>query len=274
MWKGWWLAVGERLVRTWVWSYAVLVLMCPRVLAVGSVRYENVEEQTLGLRGALAATLFTIAAKEDYPALVVEAGESRLFGIAGLKRTAVRAGARAGAWGCYASAVFLTSGVGGERVVSIEPFYRAGNTLSVSLGATLSTAELSGYEGASLVSGAIRMFARLSGHVTVGYGIDDFRLAGIQVPGAETSIYVVVSAGPRFTFFSLVRAGRDGSSGVAVAARLRWSGRLRTCVGYEDATSMLKGSLTLRFGRTGIQAGATVHPVLGVSKGLFVSWSR
>ena len=78
-----------------------------------------------------------------------------------------------------------------QRVFGVEPFYIRNEKFAASVRANLYSTAVTGYHGSTFLSGTLRVYARLSRDLTIGYGIDDYRLAGVRLPGADTVIYLI-----------------------------------------------------------------------------------
>jgi hypothetical protein len=94
------------------------------------------------------------------------------------------------------------------------------------------------------------------------------------VSGADASLQVVAFPELPLCGVAKMSVSRRGSVAFGVSSRLRVAHGLLVAVGYEDETGALNGSMALRYRSMGLDVGASVHPVLGVSEALFVSWRR
>lgn len=203
--------------------------------------------------------------------MIAEAGGRFLFDTADLKTTELRLGFRHSAIGVMVSSVILQSPVGGESAVSVEPFVQRGAAgLGIELGRH--ALSLDGLAGSSTLTAGARARVRLAQSVHIGYMIQNVRLAGERLPGADTSLYVLVlrSLGGVIQ----LRINRYGAAALSVASWARFSRFFSIAVGYDDETAMFKGAACVGTGNVSLSLGASLHAFLGVSQSAFVVWRR
>jgi hypothetical protein len=236
--------------------------------AIGHIRYENPVEHAVGLSGIAG-----LSANPQWRdrAYAVEAGQRFLYGIPGLASTDVRLHVMRGASGALLSSTFLSSPVGHEYRVTLEPFLGGGNTL---FGVALSyeSLKLRDFTAVGLGTVGFRSAVRLSKSVRLGYTVDNVRLFGVSHPGADTALYVVVQRG--VSAVAQARLSRDGGVEMSFASWTRIAASLLIAAGYDDGSGLLKGGLALSIRSADVSVGASVHPLLGVSKSVFLTWRR
>jgi hypothetical protein len=238
------------------------------------MRYQNPLEYTLGLGGALAKFIIdSEPARDTPPRMVVEVGERFLHGIPGLEVTHFRIGVNRGNAGGLFSSTFLSSPVGYEYHIALEPFFHAG-ALGLGADVNLYTLSLGAFANTHLATLGAQVGAQLSESMFLGYTIENVRVHGEFLPGADTSLFLIAS--PRATLggAARLRLTRDGTVDASIGSWV-WLGRaLAVAMGYEDASGTMKAAAALSVGAFAISLGASLHPVLGVSKSVFLAWRR
>ncbi len=275
MWKRWCWGVLGVSTRLPAWTGLLLMLVVSRTAAIGDVDYRNPSERVLGLSPVASAFVFgTSRDAHERSVWMVESGERYLFGIAGLKTTYLRVTWDRQSSGLTFSSAFLSSPVGGEKYFTVQPFYRRGGRFVLSGTAGVSIASLDGSRSARLFTAGVGLVAAPSSAVAVGYREEGIRAAGEERPGVDMSLYV---AGWRDLPASAVvglRMDRGGEPGLVVASRLRLGRSLEVALGFDERTGTLGSSLSVGSRSVTVLAGAAHHPVLGVSKALFLRWGR
>ncbi|UCG52413.1 MAG: hypothetical protein JSW58_02350 [Candidatus Latescibacterota bacterium] len=241
--------------------------------AIGTLAYKNPEDAVLGINGSSRVLLFDAPEKRPPGARwIVEAGERRLFDIKGLDYYGVRLGLREQRWGVIVSVARVSAPIGGESLLSVESLFLGNRYISFSVGVNLNWLSLDGMSSEYFVSASARMFARVRSGFVIGYTAEAIRIAGEALAGGDANLYLVVLADSPVCVLSRLGVARDGVVDVGLSTRLRISRHLWAAVGYDDATGILKSSITIPLMSIGVSVGASIHPVLGVSKSLFVSW--
>ncbi|MFQ5511024.1 MAG: hypothetical protein ACE5EO_04180 [Candidatus Krumholzibacteriia bacterium] len=261
--------------RLILWAVLCSSWVADPATAIGDVRYRSPRERVLGMGPAAAAFVYGGAgAAPDEPAWTAEAGERYLFGIAGLKTAFLRWGLDRGAAGLTLSAAFLSSPVGGEKSLAVEPFYRRGDRFVLSGGATMSMTAFDGFRTAYLLTVGVRLVAALSRSVAVGYRIEEFRAAGEQRPGVETELYAVAWRDSPLSAIVRIHLDRSGEPGLVLSSRIGMWRSVEIAIGYDERTASLLSAVDVGRRPLGLRLGAVHHPVLGVSKAIFVRWGR
>ncbi|MEJ2720556.1 MAG: hypothetical protein P8181_05375 [bacterium] len=254
------------LVAGWVTS-------APDAVAIGRQMYRNSEDAALGIYGSTYSLICGLIddGRED-PRWRIEVGEHRLFSLDDLKTDAVSVMIRPGNWGAVISATHLSTPVGSEGVLGVEGVYVENGSFSIAAGARIDRLTLPGFEDTYLAAASVRMFARVSAGLIVGYTADTIRVAGEDHPGTGLGCHVIVCPGSPVCLLSRLELSRGGTPSVGIAASVRPGRWLRVAAGYDGASGGLAGAITCTLGPIGLRAGAEVHPVLGVSKSVFVFW--
>jgi hypothetical protein len=283
VWKGWWWGVrkrqgtdvytGVRLFLAFIFLTAGWAIRAVEAPAIGRLVYQNSEEAALGLQGSSEVLIFGLA--DDRNRLArwrAEAGEHRLFALDNLKIDGVSLSAAWANWGAFVSATYLSTPVGSESLLNVEPFYIGNRFLAFSAGVSFNRMVLPDIPDVHLATVSVKMFARLGDALIVGYTVENIRIAGETYPGADAAFHAIVFAGSPVCLLTRLELARDGAVAAGIAANGRLGSRIRAAAGYDDASGGLAGAVTCSFGPVGVSIGADLHPVLGVSKSIFVFW--
>ncbi len=203
-----------------------------------------------------------------------EAGEWLLYGVDGLRTHAAVVEVGKPSWDVRVSAAVLDSPVG--RETAFETGVCAAFAERIRLGTTVAwtAAGLDGCERAHLVVLSVSALLRLTGRAALVTRVLNIRLAGEPLPGAGASIGLVLSPQSSVSAVARFEVSPAGEASFRVASRIALGKRVLFSLGYDDDTGSLDGSVWIRLGGVGLDAGSSFHPVLGVSQGLFVSWGR
>lgn len=202
----------------------------------------------------------------------VEAGERALFDIPELRVTQVQAGLRHGGSSVLLSTAMLATPLGREFHGAIEAVSGNAGPIGLSVEVGLWGLAIADAAPARLACISAAVSAPVFAKIAVAYLIDNVRIAGEALRGADTSVIVVATPRPYLALVAGARVTRDGEVGAWVASRVQWGRRLEAAFGYDDGTAMLKSSLVVRAG-IDIGVGASTHPVLGLSKSIFLRWT-
>lgn len=255
--------------------FCLLVVSRYAARATGGMVGENAEHDALGIDAPSALLVF------DRPVgsgkgtrFDIETGKRRLFGIEGLTADGVRLSVRGKRWGVTTTTALLSAPVGYEglvRVALLCPFLRP---LRIAPGLRLESVSFGGFQRSYVLSASVRVFARVCDRLLVGSAAEGMRIDGERGGGADVVCRVVAFPESPVCGLARLSVSRHGNVGFGVSSRIRVSGALVVCFGYEDDTGMLKGSVAIRVGGVRVNVGASIHPVLGVSESLFVAWRR
>ena len=144
------------LAMTVLWMVAAV-----RANATGDLRYQSPGERALGVSSVVGGFVF------DRPSAtrarwMAESGQRHLFGVTGLKTSFLRWGVDRGSTGLLLSAAVLSTPVGSEKLVAVDPFYNRPGRLLLSAGAAVSITSVQGYRDVHLVTVGLRLAAAVS----------------------------------------------------------------------------------------------------------------
>ena len=235
------------------------------VCGIGRIRWQSPLERTTGLYGATARALV----EKPGRGISVETGQRFLFDIPGLATSSIRVGIARRSANVSLSSVVLSSPVGNEFSVSLTPVVAYE---SFALGGSLRYDGLNlGPLGASLLTVGVQGLAALNKTVQIGLAIDGVRILGTNYPGADIAVYFIRRG--RVNAVARCELSRRGYVDASIASWARL-GALTVSAGYEGSTAALRGALSVRVRAVGVSAGASAHPILGVTKSIFVRWGR
>lgn len=237
--------------------------------AIGGLAYQNPVEHAVGLRAWPAPIGVGVAAGAGWD---IEVGQRYLFGMSDLAASGARADLTGASWGFVGSIVGLSSPIGGEWALGADVVRHREDAICVSIGVALHTSRLEEGRASHAVTTSLHVSALPSRQFAVGYAAQNVQLAGEPLPGVDTSAYVSFLPKAPLGLVAVVRIARDGGLGVNVATELRVGRRVHAALGYEERSAMLKGAFSFRVAAFEMSVGSSFHPVLGVSKSVFVSW--
>ncbi len=204
----------------------------------------------------------------------LDAGEWTLFEIEGLSVGACAAEVRRGGWGGIFSAGVLSSPMGTESVLGGTVLAAGRGRVGLGAGVSLETVALDGCRKTVRLALSVDAVVRLSPLLTMCSRVGGITLAGSPLPGADARLSVAAFPARSLCGIVGISVSRSGVVVCDVSSRIRLGRSVRAALGYDDGAAQIDGSLTLKVRGLGFEAGASVHPVLGVSKALFVSWRR
>jgi hypothetical protein len=202
----------------------------------------------------------------------VEAGEERLFSLPDLRATQLRVGRTGLQHSTWLSAAVLASPVGSEVHSSVESVHRIASSLMVSVGFSAWSLSMPGYTPASLFTASAGAGLVVTERLHVVYSMDHVRVAGEPLHGADSSVFVILLPPGNVTVVTGLHITRDGEADAWTGAKLGVTSRASGAVGYDHSTSTVKAALSVRVASIQLSAGAASHPVLGLSKSVFVRW--
>ena len=241
--------------------------------AIGGPGYRNPESAALGLDTPSRILLFGDTGRTPQR-WWVEAGQWRLFDIEDLASNGAEFGVRYGRFGVVVSSLFISSPVGMESRYLGSIMWWGPRRIRIAPGIGAEVVTMDGFEKAVLLFATVSAVVELSDMVRLVSTIDHARIAGEPYPGADASASVVLFPRSRVCGLARVAVSRHGAISTGFGTRVRFSRLASAAVGYDESTGVLKGSVTACVRSAGVQAGATVHPVLGISKAVFVFWRR
>lgn len=260
-----------RVDRSWAVLGVLLLWFVPvNGRAFATIDYQDPIERALGLKGMTAILLLRPAAGGDN-GWRIEAGQRFLFGVADLRTTEARAVVRRNAWGATLSTSVLTTSIGSLTGAAIEPFLWNGRVgVGTQIGA--SSLAIDGFEREGLIALSASAVARLRTRLYLGYRIEGICLIGDAEPGADTVLYAVFRGAVGGV--GELRIRRVGDIEWHVASSVQLTRAVEAAIGYDATAEMIHTALSVSWSGVSLSAGASVHPVLGVTKSIFVGWGR
>ena len=143
---------------------------------------------------------------------------------------------------------------------------------SVGVGVGVDVVSLGGFQRAHFVFADISAVIELAGPVRLVSAIERVRLDGEALPGADVAAAVVLFPGAPVCAVAELSVTRYGSLGASVGSRIRFSKRISAVFGYDQNTGTLAAAIDVGVRSIAVDAGAFFHPVLGVSRSVFVRW--
>ena len=253
----------------------VLIVTAADTRAVGLTVYRSPAETALAMDRSVFSLVFETAPNGTHAnSWRVRAGERRLYDDAGLETTVCGAEYRRRDWGLGVTAAMVSSPVGDEAALAGTILAPLSGQVRLAGDVRFQRIAFDEFERAALVCVSLHVLLRISSRVALCPGVEDVRVAGEALPGADASLRAALFAEGPLAAVAAMTVSRRGELQLGVSSRLRLGRRAFLAVGYEDATGTLAGSLSLEYRSLGLDAGASVHPVLGVSEALFVWWRR
>lgn len=231
------------------------------------------EERALGLERPASALLFESDTRAGGGRrLRLDAGDWTLFEAEGLCAAACAVEWRLAKWGGIVSFGLLSSPVGKESSAGAALFTAGDARVRFAAGARLETVALDGCRTEYLLTLSADAVSRVSERVVIGTRVGGIRVAGFPRRGADVSLRVAAFPSGPICGVALITVSRRGEVACGVSSRVRLARSVGAVLGYDEATAAVNGSLSVGVRALVLEAGASVHPVLGVSKALFVSW--
>lgn len=241
--------------------------------AVGNAVTRSPEDRALSMDRSVSSLVFTPETGDtEHLRWRFEAGEWRLFEVDGLAAMSCAAELRWGSWGGAVAASVLSSPVGKEIALGGTLLAADVGRVSLAGGWRFETVALDGCERESLLTFSVDAVVRISAGLVMGSSVGGVHLAGIARPGADAALRIVVFPAGALTGVAGIVVSRSGDVACDVSSRFRVARRIHAVLGYDDGSAAIHGSLSIAVRSLALDAGASVHPVLGVSKSLFVSW--
>jgi hypothetical protein len=206
-----------------------------------------------------------------HPRRRVELGDVELFGIAGLRVSGLRASGRWRSVPVGVSVARLASPVGNETHADIEVGYATVSRWRCSARMGVEMVEISGaLPERSMIVGAL---ARADvGAVTALADVEVVSRA--YASDVNVTLGVVARAGRAVALVATAEfnGARAAALGVAVVSRL--TDALSLLGGYDDGTESVRAAAVVTLAAWHVSSGVFYHPVLGVSHGVTLAWSR
>ena len=287
MWRKWWWGVDEKTIRAPISDHLrfdrhrflilAFVIVAPGVDARAStaVATQGPEAKAVSMgRGTFSLAFEAIGDESRTARWRCDAGEWTLFDVEGLAVGACAAEVRSGGWGGVLSLGILSSPVGNESVLEGSVIAAGRRRVGLAGGARLETIALDGCRKAAQLSLSIDAVCRFSPVVAMITRVEGIRVGGAPRPGADARVCVVAFPAGSLCGIVGISVSRSGDVVCDASSRVRVGRRVRAAVGYDDASAAINGSFSVKVRALVFEFGASVHPVLGVSKALFVSWTK
>ena len=285
-WRKWWWVVGgckiefgpgrvNRYVRLIRW---LVFGMCIGSAGLGGRNARAIAPHYFETadRRALGSGLINPAAsgRETAPALVFELGEIRLFGIEGLRADGFRFGLNRDRIGFFVSGSNVASPLGSERTGGLGGYVRTPGKVQAGWRVGGVLVEVPPYSRTGLVTLSGSVVSELSSSLVTGFEVDDVRLAGEPFPGADITVWTSIQPFRAAALILTVRLSRWGGTELGFAGSFYLGRACCGSVGYDNATKQIKTALSLSGRTVGCGLGAMFHPLLGVSKEIFLRWQH
>jgi hypothetical protein len=236
-------------------------------------RFENATERVLGTIGPVAAGQWEPAG-DDAQEIIVEAGTIRLFdmadfGVDGIRMSLARSRFAVSLYGTTSS-----SPVGSEHAAGISMHIKTASRITLGVRLDGALISLDACERPALLSASSFVLTRLSRGLSVGCMAEDLYLSGETLHGVDLSLCAVATFARIATASSMIRIDRWGDTSMGYAASLRMGMFLRGLIGYEGASEQVTTAVALSSSSWTCEVCVLIHPVLGMSKGIFLQWRR
>lgn len=250
----------------------VLILSAPPLRAAWAPRPASLEELVLG-KGVFSPTASFPNPRKNRCAVEIIAGERVLFELSSLREDffSLRLGAKG--WGASIAAAQLESPVGWWKALSIRCGLGSPSGSYLTVAATCYRLAMPNWEGEG---GAHLSVACLSPPVhalRAGARLDGIKLDEEGNHNAESSLFFELRAGALLSLFAFARVRADKRWGLGASVLLS-ADALHLGAGYEEMSGVFRLLASLAVGPVRFSLAGEVHPVLGTSRGLELSWSR
>jgi hypothetical protein len=202
----------------------------------------------------------------------LEASDRDLFDGVGLRQSGVRGAIRRSGWRLELEAAQLAADVGSERRAAVYLGRDSPSWLIVA-GMVYQTVTIGSVTPAvELTAVDLRAGAFVTERVRVRCDVEGFRIAGLDVPGADVATSVTVLAAGGLGVGASLELDRSLGARACVSAALCLAGCVVVVAGYDEDSGALSLAIAAATSSVRGAAGASVHPVLGVSRGASVGW--
>jgi len=287
VWRKWWWGVDEKTIHFRIGDRSGFLCPLIAILAFASavsasragasspVATQGAEARTLAMERSTYSLVFVSGSDAGGSTRwKLDAGEWTLFEIDGLAVRACAAEVLRGGWGAIAAVGVLSCPVGTWSVLEGSVLGAARDDIGLCAGASLETIALDGCRKEARASLFLEAAVRFSPALVVCTRVDGIRIAGDVRAGGDARVCAAAFPGGSLCAVAGLAVSRSGDVRCDASSRLRLGRRVRASLGYEDGTGAINGALSIGVRSLVLDAGATVHPVLGVSKAFFVSWRR
>ncbi|NIM21640.1 MAG: hypothetical protein GTN64_04360 [Candidatus Latescibacteria bacterium] len=236
-------------------------------------RFQNAEERVLGTIGVFARDR-SLPATEPSSRIALEAGEIQLYGIPDLRLDGLRFTFEGARMGLALSGAFLSAPIGVLKSAGVTAFFELPGDILLAGTLDGSVVDVARMEQVSIATVTGYMLAALSRSVSLGWSIENLRVYGHPVPGADMSVCFAAKPARFFSALSSCHLDRWGTVSVGFGASVYLGWLCSGSLGYDDATEQVKAAVSIGGSSLNCDVCVLFHPVLGVSKGVFVKWRR
>jgi hypothetical protein len=203
----------------------------------------------------------------------LEVSELRLFDDAGLDVAGARGVLALGAWRAGLEVASMSTGVGRETHVCVR-FENRTPAWSVAIAVARDAAQIGTADAIQLTSLSMQTGVSIGDYIVAHCDLGGFRVSGIDADGADIETGLTVVAPERVAVTSILIVDRSAGAHARVSAAVRILSPVVAVAGYDDENASL--SLAIAINAVGARAVAlaSVHPVLGISRGVSVRWTR
>jgi hypothetical protein len=242
--------------------------------AAGAIEHPSIEASATGARGILSS--FHPLAGTAPPVLraFFEVSENLLYGIPSLHSPGSRAGVRIANVALTVEAAQLVSDVGYQNRLALVPAFFAGERWSASAGLVYECVNVRGFPPARTYSLTVRSRARLTGSVSVGGEVKGYRLAGEALNGSDATVALLIRPVNAAVIRAVFEFDRTAGLYPTFSTTLLAPASLRLTLGYGATTESLRCALGAELQGVACVAGVDWHPVLGLRRGITLSWRR
>jgi len=235
-------------------------------------RFENAAEQVLGTIGHVPAEQFHGVKGGGTHGIIVEAGTIRLFDMDGFGVDGIRVTVRRNRFAMAVHGAVCSSPVGGEQAAGISLRFEPESRISFGMRLDAALLSIESCERASLLSTSSFVTARLGEGCSVGCAAEELYLSAAAPAGVDLSLCAAGHYHRIATGVCQLRIDRRGETSLGYAASLYMGTILRGLVGYEGASQQVKTAVAVASDSWTCEICVLIHPVLGLSKGIFLRW--
>jgi len=239
--------------------------------ALGGVDAVSPEERVLGWSGR---TALLVDGLERTGGWHVDVGEVRPFAIGGLAASQLRVGAGHGPVGWLATTTVLRSPVGQELGLGLDACAWKSRRFGIACGVRHDRLRIDGFERSSAWRFCVDAVAVVGDAAIVGYSISAERSPGVPSGGADVCVHAATRNIAGLRVSGGVQIRRRGVLDTRVGLALLPVRAFAAGIGYDSVAGSVHGFMTVRARALALSAGASSHPVLGISQRIMLSWGR
>lgn len=261
------------LIALVAWAFCMAIVDTRPANGFPPPRFENGTEQVVGTIGRIAANQFT-AGTEAGREIIIEAGGIRLFGLPEFGVDGIRISLAKPSFAISLSGAAVSSPVGSEHAAGISMHFDTASRITLGVRLDGALVSLDACERSAMLTTSSFVMTRLVQGMSVACAAEDLYLSGETLHGVDLSLSVVGRFHSNATAKVTFHIDRWGVLSMGYAASLRMGTRFNGLVGYEGASGQLKTAVALSSTSWTCEICVLIHPVLGLSKGIFLQWRR